>query len=153
LVGLELGSLPEPAFEAQMADVLGVDPENLIERLMGSAEPDVGMMAAVRRVRDHGIATGLVSNSWGVSRYDAVQLDDMFDGVVISGQVRLRKPATEIYRLGARSLHLEPTECVFVDDIGGNLKPARELGMTTVHHVDTATTIERLSQIFDIDLS
>ncbi len=152
LVGLELGTLPEPEFEARMAGVLGVDAVNLVERLMAGAGPDMDMMAAVRRARAHGIATGLVSNSWGVSRYDADQLRDLFDGIVISGNVGLRKPAPEIYRLGARSLDVDPSDCVFVDDIGDNLKPARALGMTTVLHVDTATTIARLSEIFGVDL-
>ena len=152
LVGLELGALPESDFEATMAGVLGVDATNLIERLMGDAGPDLAMMAAVRRARDHGIATGLISNSWGASRYDADQLRELFDGVVISGSVGLRKPTPDIYRLGAESLHLEPADCVFVDDLRGNLKPARELGMTTVHHIDAPTTIERLSEIFGVDL-
>jgi putative hydrolase of the HAD superfamily len=152
LIGLELGTLPEPDFEARMADVLGVDPTNLIERLMGSAGPDLAMTAVVRRARDHGIATGLISNSWGESRYDADLLRELFDGVVISATVGVRKPAPEIYELGAQSLHLQPKECVFVDDLRGNLKPARVLGMTTVHHVDAATTIAQLSEIFGIDL-
>ena len=47
---------------------------------------------------------------------------------------------------------MPPKECVFVDDLRGNLKPARALGMTTVHHVDAATTIAELSEIFGIDL-
>jgi hypothetical protein len=129
LIGLELGTLAEPEFEARMARVLGVDATNLIERLMGGAGPDLEMLGVVRRARDHGIATGLISATVGI-----------------------RKPAPEIYELGARSLHLQPTECVFVDDLRGNLKPARALGMTTVHHVDAATTIGQLSDIFGIDL-
>ncbi|HEY9482145.1 MAG TPA: HAD family phosphatase [Micromonosporaceae bacterium] len=152
LVGLELGTLPEPEFETRMAGVLGVDATNLIERLMGGAGPDLEMLAVVRRARDHGIATGLISNSWGASRYDAELLGELFDGVVISATVGVRKPAPEIYKIGARSLHLQPKECVFVDDLRGNLKPARALGMTTVHHVDAATTIAQLSDIFGIDL-
>ena len=152
LIGLELGTLPEPEFEARMADVLGVDSANLIERLMGGAGPDLDMIAVVRRARDHGIATGLVSNSWGESRYDGDLLRELFDGVVISATVGIRKPAPEIYELSARSLHLQPKECVFVDDLRGNLKPARALGMTTVHHVDANTTIAQLSEIFGIDL-
>jgi putative hydrolase of the HAD superfamily len=152
LTGLELGTLPEPDFEARMADVLGVDATNLIERLMGGAGPDLDMIAVVRRARDHGIATGLISNSWGQSRYDADLLRELFDGVVISATVGIRKPAPEIYELGARSLHLQPWECVFVDDLRGNLKAARALGMTTVHHGDATTTIAQLSEIFGIDL-
>jgi epoxide hydrolase-like predicted phosphatase len=152
LYGLETGTLPEPEFEVRMAAILGVDASDLIERLMGDASPDPAMVAAVRSARDHGIATGLISNSWGVSRYDRDHLGDLFDGVVISGTVGVRKPAPEIYELGARAIHRKPTECVFVDDIGGNLKPARALGMTTVLHTDSASTIAQLSAIFGVDL-
>ena len=97
------------------------------------------MIAAVRRARDHGIATGLISNSWGESRYDADLLRELFDGVVISATVGIRKPAAGDLRDSAPGrCTCEPKECVFVDDLRGNLKPARALGMTTVHHVDAA---------------
>jgi epoxide hydrolase-like predicted phosphatase len=152
LVGLELGTLSEPDFEVAMAGVLGVAPANLIERLMGGATSDLAMMAAVRRARQYGIATGLISNSWGSSRYDADQLSELFDGVVISARVGLRKPSPEIYAIGAQRLQLDPRDCVFVDDLRGNLKPARALGMTTVHHVRAADTIAELSEIFGVDL-
>ena len=139
LIGLELGTLPEDEFEATMAGLLGVAAPHLIERLMAESGPDLAMLGAVRRAREAGLATGLISNSWGVSRYDMDELRELFDGVIISGKVGMRKPAPEIYALAAAALHLEPVDCVFVDDLPGNLKPARELGMTTVHHRDTAT--------------
>ena len=118
--------------------MLGVTPERLIDRLNAEVVPDERMLAAVARARDHGLATGLISNSWGLQQYGP-ELLKLFDGVVISGQHGIRKPAPEMYAMGARSVHLAPEQCVYVDDIGGNLKPARELGMTTVHHVDTDT--------------
>ena len=61
-------------------------------------------------------------------------LAELFDGVVISGEVGIRKPAPEIYALGAERIGLEPGACVFVDDLPFNLEPAAELGMATVHH-------------------
>ncbi len=79
-------------------------------------------------------------------------MSDLFDGVVISGNVGIRKPAPEIYEMGARAVHLDPADCVYVDDLPGNLKPARALGMTTVHHRDAATTIAELSSLLKITL-
>ena len=64
-------------------------------------EPDEPMLAAVRRARAGGVRTGLVSNSWGTRRYPRELLAELFDGVVISGEVGIRKPAPEIYALGA----------------------------------------------------
>jgi len=153
LVGLEVGTLAEDDFEKQFGALLGVSGDGLIERLMREAKADIAMVSAVRRARDHGIVTGLISNSWGVDRYDAVEMASLFDAVVISGQVGIRKPATEIYEMGARAIHLAPAECVYVDDLPGNLKPARALGMTTIHHREAATTIAELSAAFGMDLA
>lgn len=97
--------------------------------------------------------TGLVSNSWGTRRYPRELLEDLFDGVVISGEVGIRKPAPEIYALGAESVGLEPRDCVFVDDLPFNLEPARELGMAVVHHVSPPDTIAELERVLGLALA
>ncbi|MET7418433.1 HAD family phosphatase [Dactylosporangium sp. NPDC005555] len=134
LGGLEDGTLPDAGFEAGFAALLGVQAAGLIERLLGATTADVAMLDFVRAARGRGIRTGLISNSWGSQRYDRILLDELFDGIVISGDVGVRKPDPAIYVLGAAAIGLPPRECVYVDDLPGNLKPARELGMTTVRH-------------------
>lgn len=57
---------------------------------------------------------------------------DLFDLVIESSKVGMRKPDPEIYKLACRELEIEPTEAIFLDDLGINLKPARQLGMTTI---------------------
>ncbi|GAA3242791.1 HAD family hydrolase [Dactylosporangium siamense] len=145
LGGLEDGTLPDAGFEAGFADLLGVPPEGLIERLLGATTADVAMLDFVRAARGRGIRTGLISNSWGSQRYDRILLDELFDGVVISGEVGVRKPDPAIYVLGAAAIGLPPQECVYVDDLPGNLKPARALGMTTVRHRAPRETLEILA--------
>lgn len=152
LVGLETGTLPEDEFERSFAAVLGVQPTGLIGRLFARAGYDEEMHAAVLRAREAGIRTGLISNSWGTGQYDRTLLARLFDGVVISGEAGMRKPTPKIYELGARSIELEPGACVFVDDLKFNLRPARDLGMATVHHVDAPQTIGELEQLFAVDL-
>jgi epoxide hydrolase-like predicted phosphatase len=152
LSGLEDGTLADAEFERRFAALLGVEPTELIERLLGHAGLDTAMLDAVRGARGHGIRTGLVSNSWGVDRYDRALLTELFDGVVISAEVGYRKPAPEIYALGARSVGLDPGACVYVDDLPGNLKPARELGMATLHHRDAPTTIAALTDLLGVPL-
>jgi epoxide hydrolase-like predicted phosphatase len=147
LAGLEDGTLPEPDFERRVAALLGVPDERLIDRLLDWTRFDDAMLGAVREVRAKGVPTGLVSNSWGAGRYDRDLLAELFDGVVISAEVGIRKPDPEIYRLGAEAIGCAPAECVFVDDLGGNLKPARALGMTTVLHRDAPTTIAALREL------
>ncbi|HEY2317263.1 MAG TPA: HAD family phosphatase [Solirubrobacteraceae bacterium] len=153
LIGLETGALPEAEFEQRLAETLGVAPDRLIERMFAGGGPDDTMQRAVRAARAAGIRTGLISNSWGTSRYDRTLLGELFDGVVISGEVGIRKPAREIYEQGARAIGLSPGKCVFVDDLSFNLDPARELGMATVHHVQTPQTIDELQRLLAVDLT
>ena len=152
LIGLETGVVPEEQFELAFADVLGVSAPGLIDRLFAGSHPELQMVEAVRRARQSGIRTGLISNSWGTRRYDRAQLAELFDGVVISGEVGMRKPAPEIYELGAERIGLEPGACVFVDDLPFNLTPAADLGMATVHHQTAGETIGELERLLGVTL-
>ena len=101
LIALEKGEIDEPAFEQRFAALLGVAPDGLIDGLFAGVAPDLAMIDAVRRAHAAGIRTALVSNSWGVHRYPHELFDELFDGVVISGEVGIRKPARRMYELGA----------------------------------------------------
>ena len=96
--------------------------------------------------------TALISNSWGVHRYPHDVFAEIFDGVVISAQEGMRKPAPEMYLLGAQRAGVAPEQCVFVDDLPHNLTPAQELGMATVHHTDPAATVAELERLFGMPL-
>lgn len=152
LIAFETGALPDEQFELQFAPYLGVDAPGLIDRLFAGSGSDDDMVEAVRRARAAGIRTGLVSNSWGTRRYPRAVLAELFDGVVISGEVGIRKPSPEIYRLGAEQIGLEPAACVFVDDLPFNLTPAAELGMATVHHQTAVETIGELERLLGVTL-
>jgi putative hydrolase of the HAD superfamily len=151
---LETGRMREAEFEPAFAAVLEVESERLIDRLFGGMEPDRAMVEGVRAARAAGVRTGLLSNSWGDDRYDREQLAELFDAWVISGEVGLRKPDPAIYELAAERLGLPPEACVFVDDLPGNLKPARALGMATVvHRGDAAATLAEVSELLGVQLS
>lgn len=145
LVDLETGRIDIATFERRMAALLDVPHEGLARRLTREVRPDDEMRAAVRDLHDQGVRTALVSNSWREDDYD---VDDLFDVVVLSGMLGVRKPDLEIYLEASRRLGVAPGRCVFVDDLGGNLKPAKALGMTTIRHVDAATTIPQLKRLF-----
>jgi len=153
LADLETGRVTEGEFESKFAAVLELErSDGLIDRLFAGMGPDETMLDAVRAAKRAGVRTGLISNSWGHGRYDRTLFPELFDGVVISGDVGLRKPDPRIYELGAESVGLPPSACVFVDDLPGNLKPARELGMATVHHVRAEQTISELEDVLGITL-
>jgi putative hydrolase of the HAD superfamily len=152
LIDFECGRVDEPGFERRFAPMLGVGDEGLVDRMFAGTAPDARMLGAVKAARDGGVRTGLISNSWGVDRYPKELMDELFDGLVISGLVGIRKPAPEIYAMGAEAVGLAPEECVFVDDLGFNLKPAKELGMATVLHTDAEETIAELEELLGLEL-
>jgi epoxide hydrolase-like predicted phosphatase len=152
LIALETGAVEEDRFELRFAELLGVAAPELIDRMFAGSAPDDEMLRAVRRARAGGIRTGLVSNSWGTRRYPRELLAELFDGVVISGEVGIRKPAPEIYALGAQRIGLAPEACVFVDDLPFNLVPAAELGMATVHHRTARETLAELEPLLGVAL-
>jgi epoxide hydrolase-like predicted phosphatase len=151
---LETGTLPEAEFARAFAELLGLAPDRaagLVDRMFGGLRADEAMLGAVRAARAAGLRTGLVSNSWGRDRYDDAILG-LFDAVVISGDEGIRKPDPRMYALGAQRLGLPPRACVYVDDLAGNLKPARALGMATVHHTDARSTIAELESLLGVRL-
>jgi putative hydrolase of the HAD superfamily len=153
LIDFECGRIDEEEFEPKLAHALGVgDHAQLIDRLVAGATTDQAMVDGVRRLHDDGVPTGLVSNSWGTRRYPKDLIAELFDGVVISGEVGLRKPDPAIYEMGAERVGLPPNELVFVDDLGGNLKPAAELGFATVLHKSAAETIPQLEDLLGVKL-
>jgi epoxide hydrolase-like predicted phosphatase len=152
LVEFECGRVDEPEFERRFAPMLGVAQDGLVERMFSGSAPDARMLGAVKAARDAGVRTGLISNSWGLDRYPQELMDELFDGVVISGVVGIRKPAPEIYAMGAEAVGLAPQDCVFVDDLGFNLKPAKELGMATVLHTDAEQTVAQLEELLGLEL-
>jgi putative hydrolase of the HAD superfamily len=152
LIALEKGELAEDEFERRLGPLLGVEPDGLIDGLFAGVQPDVAMVEAVRRARAGGVRTALVSNSWGVHRYPHDLFDELFDGVVISGEERMRKPSRRMYELGAERAGVAAELCVYVDDLPFNLTPAEQLGMATVHHTSAEQTIPQLERLLGVAL-
>jgi len=157
LVGLETGTLDEPAFEREFGAAIGVAEaarEGLIGRLWADLGPDEEMIEAVAAFRERGVRTGLISNSWGTAlKYEEDLMARLFDGLVISHLEGIRKPDPAIYALGAERIGLPPEACVFVDDLPGNLKPARAMGMATVVHRSAAETVPQLEALLGVSLA
>ena len=77
----------------------------------------------------------------------------LFDVIVESSVLGVRKPDPRFYQIACERLGVTPEETVFLDDLGVNLKPARALGMTTLKVVDPATTLRELESILGLDLT
>jgi putative hydrolase of the HAD superfamily len=157
LTAVETGQMTEDEFERQFTPILcrGTDvvlrPDGLIPRLTETLRADLPMIDIVRRVRESGRLTSIVSNSFGYGAYDGYDLEALVDDVVLSGDVGIRKPSRRIYLLAAERLGVDPSECVFVDDLEHNVSGAQRVGMTGVHHTVSAETVRRLEQLFSLD--
>ena len=151
---LERGEIELDEFSERFGPLLGVrETDGLVERLFAGVAADERMVDAVRRIRQSGKPTGLISNSWGGASYDRVVIDELFDAVVISGEVGLNKPEPEIFRLGAERLGVPPEECVFVDDLRENCDGAEAVGMTAILHRGADGTLPELERLLGIELS
>lgn len=151
LADFECGRLGDGDFELRFGEALGLEePAGLIARLFGRMGADDVMQDAVAAFKAQGVRTGLLSNSWGTGTYDRRRFTELFDVLVISGEEGIRKPAPQLYVIAAERMALAPESLVFVDDLPGNLKPARALGMATVHHTDAAATIAQLEELLGV---
>jgi len=157
---LERGDVAADEFERQLAERLRTvtgDPvvaEGLLMRMFAgySGAAPSPLIEAVRRVKAAGFATALLSNSWGMD-YPREAWPDLFDVVVISGEVRMRKPEPEIYQLTLDQLGLVGADCVFVDDLRPNVRAAVDLGVIGIEHVSAAATLAELERLFGLSLS
>ena len=142
-------------FAARLEEATGqhVDPDGLVDRIFAGMTAEEDMFEAVVHARRAGYRTALLSNSWGLSLYPRDRFPDMFDVVVISGEVGLRKPDPNIFNLTTDKLGIAAERCIFVDDHPGHLKGALEVGMTTVLHRAPKETIEELEGLLQVPLT
>ena len=99
-----------------------------------------------------GAITNNVSRSDGTAAGGALVLEDLFDVVIESSKVGLRKPDLRIYLMACEQLGVDPSAAVFLDDFGINLKAARQLGMTTIKVDETTAAIDELASVLGIEL-
>lgn len=152
---LERGECAVPEFEAILAARLvrtdggSVNPEGLLKRMLSGAEIKVpAMYDLIRALRAKGVRTAVLSNSWGTDGYPRDDLAALFDVVVISGEVGMRKPEPRIFLHAAALLGMEPARCAFIDDIQANVDAAIACGMTGIRHTDPVSTGTILTQLF-----
>lgn len=128
------------------AEVRGRD---VLPLLQGDLRPE--MVEALKRIKAQ-FKTGCITNNLpanaigsmtGRSLYIA-EVMVLFDHVIESAKIGLRKPDPRIYQLMVETLRVDPKKCVYLDDLGVNLKPAREMGMTTIKVTSGAQAITEL---------
>jgi len=141
-------------FEAE-ARLLGgeLSGARVLELLAGEVRPE--MVEALRRCKEEGFALACLTNNIanGEERPDAAEVMALFDVVIESSKLGVRKPEARFYELACETLGVAPSECVFLDDLGINLKPARAMGMTTIKVDTPAQALDELAAVVGITLS
>jgi len=154
---LERNDITPEQFDERFADesealghrVPGVD---VLGLLSGEIRPE--MVTALDRVIRAGYRTACLTNNviGGEQRMEVGDVMVMFDHVVESSKVGCRKPERRFYEIACELVGVDPTECVFLDDLGINLKPARAMGMTTIKVGAAEPAITELEQVLGIPL-
>ena len=136
------------AFEAEaLAAGQRLEGARVLEALKGDVRP--AMIEALRRLRRAEMRLAAVTNNvapMASSDPDEAPLLGYFDVVVESSVVGVRKPEEAFYRIALDKLGVEPHECVYLDDLGVNLKPARAMGMTTIKVVNADAALAELEE-------
>jgi putative hydrolase of the HAD superfamily len=131
--------------ELKALDVLGC--------LSGDIRPE--MLEAVKRCRQH-LKTAMLTNNFSGEERDASsamhELTQLFDVVIESSKVGVRKPDPRFYEMACKELEIEPSEAVFLDDLGVNLKPAKAMGMTTIKVVTPQQALADLEAVVGFPL-
>jgi putative hydrolase of the HAD superfamily len=152
---LERGECTNEEFEQLLAaelrhvDGRPVAAEGLLRRMFAPGVVQGEMVDLIRSLRRAGLRTALLSNSWGTGADDYPRhlLRELFDVVVISAEVGMRKPEERIFRHTAALLGLDPAECVFIDDVEANVTAATAAGLVAWHHSESAATSARLVEL------
>ena len=149
---VETGEITEEQFDEAVASLLSdacgkaIAPLGLKQRMFALVKPDDAMWNAVGAARGAGVRT------WGGRDYPLDELRQIFDTLVISGEVGMRKPQPEIYLLAAERAGARPEDCVFVDDFSVNVEGAEAVGMKSIVHKDAPTTIATLEEVLGLEL-
>ncbi|XP_069340931.1 bifunctional epoxide hydrolase 2 isoform X2 [Eulemur rufifrons] len=126
----------------------------IIGRVISARKINRPMLQAAVALRKKGFTTCILTNNWLDDRAERGGLAQMmcelrpnFDFLIESCRIGMAKPDPQIYKFALDTLKASPSEVVFLDDIGANLKPARDLGMVTILVRDTDTALRELEKV------
>jgi len=127
-----------------------IDARAVLACLSGDVRPE--MVAALRAIKASELKQACLTNNFSPMQ-ERNPILDLFDVIVESSRVGVRKPEPTFYEMACEMLAIEPTEAVMLDDLGVNLKPARAMGMRTIKVVDAAQALGELEAVIGFELT
>ncbi|MEX2489818.1 MAG: HAD-IA family hydrolase [Pseudomonadales bacterium] len=134
----------------QVLELLSGDLRPEMVHALHVIKPRFKLGCITNNVKNTGTGPGMARDAERASHFAAIM--ELFDQVIESSKVGIRKPDPKIYEIACEMLAVEPAEAVFLDDLGINLKPARALGMKTIKVIDPAAALDELSDHLGIEL-
>lgn len=144
-----------PAFEADCSAAgFWIDAREMMTRMGEASQPRPEMLAAIGVIRDAGLRAAALTNNWASEERDdgTRALRHHFDAFFESSVLGLQKPDPRIYQHACSELEIAPADAVFLDDIGRNLKTARQLGMTTIKVDSPGQALVELEEVLGFAL-
>ncbi len=142
-----------PEFEADCrAAGLEIAVGEMMRRIGEITQPRPQMLGALTRLRAGGLRVAALTNNWTSEERRENSFHQFFDVFVESVTSGLQKPDPRIYQLVCTRLDIIPAQAIFLDDIGRNLKAARELGMATIKVDDPDAALRELSAMVGFEL-
>jgi len=154
----DISALDFDAAFAADSEALGhrIPGADVLALLAGEVRPE--MVAALDTVKAAGYRIACLTNNVSGEHASAERTDTIagimarFDAIIESSKVGVRKPEPRFYEIACETLDVAPSACVFLDDLGINLKPAAAMGMTTIKVLNAQQALTELSGILDLSL-
>lgn len=140
-VRADYGFINRDEYDQQAASLAGMEIDAFQEKYWNGRVKNSTALAWIEQLRSDGYKVGLLSNisTWRMHDFFTDnELNSMFDAVVLSGEVGLIKPSSEIFELAADKLGVRPEDCVMIDDLLENVDGAQAAGMRAILFGDTA---------------
>jgi len=152
----ERSELDLDQFDVEFAQEAGKD---IIALLAGDFRPE--MIEALRRIKGSGLKTGCITNNVPANTSNtkegrtlyAREIMENFHHLIESSKIGIRKPDPRIYEMMCEALGAEPAKCIYLDDLGINLKPARAMGMATIKVENGPQAIGELEKLLGMKLA
>jgi putative hydrolase of the HAD superfamily len=158
LFEMERGEISEAAFLAQLTaalePLLGHRPEmhRFREIYFEALDPNPPMIELMRELKASGYRMAMLTNNvreWEPLWRSMLPVDEIFETVVDSGFVGCRKPESRIYSLTLERIGMQPTSCLFVDDVQVNCEGAEKAGIAAVHFRDNDQAIAEIRKTLE----
>ena len=149
----DTGNFSRLEFNQAVAKLIGSTPEQADEHYWNNTKCIQPMIAFVKELKTSGkYKIGLLSNvnrDWMDKILPVFNEENLFDDMVLSGDIHIVKPDPKIYKIMASNLGVKPEECLMVDDSKINILGAEQAGMKGIVHISLEQTRREIDQLLE----